>query len=77
MPQPQGNEGWKQSAYGPPFGTKTTYWLYLDLTGLTLGMTPLTADLGDHEVPLSALSTLLILSNAALPVHYCNPFPRI
>lgn len=81
VPQPQGNEWWKQSAYGPPFGTGTTYWLYLDLTfnltGLTLVMTPLTAGLGDHDVPLSALSALLALSNAASPPHYCNQFPRI
>lgn len=79
---PQDNEGWKQSADGPPFGTETTYWLYFDLTiltfnltGLSLVLRPLTyCRLDDHEVPLS---TLLTLSNAASPPHYCNPFPRI
>ena len=84
VPGPQDNEGWKQSADGPPFGTETTYWLYFDLTiltfnitGLTLVLRPLTADLDGHEVPLSTLSTLLTLFNAASPPHYCNPLPRI
>lgn len=78
---PQDSEGWKQSADGPPFGTETTYWLYFDLTilafyltGLALVLTPFTADLDGHEMPLSALLTR---SNAASTPCYCNPFPRI
>lgn len=84
VPGPQDSEGWKWSADGPPFSTETIYWLYFDLTiltfnitGLTLVLRPLSADLDGHEVPLSAPSTFLTLSGAASPSHYCNPFPGI
>lgn len=80
MPGPWDNEGGKQSADGPPFGTETTYWLYSDFS-VTLVSLLLIFNIKTTWCRLRWLWSVssihsLMLSNAASPPHYCNPFPR-